>query len=71
MNYVITSTPTQEMVDNSFETSLDTLRWNNEETKCIFKYEGSQPDCFSELTEYTYEEIMIELAKEEWQPGDM
>tara|TARA_R100000008_G_scaffold12560_1_gene6272 strand:+ start:3891 stop:4136 length:246 start_codon:yes stop_codon:yes gene_type:complete len=56
----------QEMVDNTIQTSVDTLRKNNDNTKAILKYEGNKPTCLYGMTAYTHGQILIELAKSEW-----
>lgn len=52
------------------ETSADTVRKSVDGTKTFVKWEGSMPECVSELTTkegpYTYEEILEILATEEW-----
>jgi len=55
------------------ETSADTVRKSVDGTKTFVKWEGSMPECVSELTTkegpYTYEEILEILATEEWTPS--
>ena len=48
------------------EYSADMLRYNNDNTKTLVKYEGSQPSFLNGKTTYTYSEILTELNKEEW-----
>ena len=50
------------------ETSADTLRYNNDESKTFVKYEGSQPSFLSGKTEYTHSQILAILNDEsgEW-----
>ena len=48
------------------ETSANTLRYNNDNSKTFVKYEGNQPSFLSGKTELTHEEILVELAKETW-----
>ena len=50
------------------ETSADTLRYNNDESKTFVKYEGSQPSFLSGKTEYNHSEILAILndADGEW-----
>lgn len=66
--YVIIEASDISSVDFSqvLETSANTLRYNNDETKTFVKYEGSQPSFLNGKTTYTYAEILTELAKEEW-----
>lgn len=67
--YVIIEPGDVSSVDFSqvLETSANTLRYNNDETKTFVKYEGSQPSFLNGKTTYTHAEILTELAKEEWQ----
>lgn len=52
------------------ETSAETIRKSVDETKTFVKWEGETPSCISTLTTsegpYTYEEILVILATEEW-----
>ena len=43
------------------ETSVDTLRYNNDESKTFVKYEGSQPSFLSGKTEYNHSQILAIL----------
>tara|TARA_B100000424_G_scaffold261749_1_gene247060 strand:- start:1157 stop:1402 length:246 start_codon:yes stop_codon:yes gene_type:complete len=56
----------EELVYYAIQTSVDSLRKSVDETKAILKYEGTQPSVFSGLQEYTHEEILNELQKEDW-----
>ena len=38
---------TDKMIDNSIQTSLDTLRKNSDNSKCILKWSGDTPSCFN------------------------
>ena len=40
------------------ERSADALRYSNDESKTIVKYEGSQPSSLSGKTEYTHSQIL-------------
>ena len=62
---------TQQMVDDCIETSLDTLRRNNINTKTILKFEGSKPASISSYTDYTHAEMLIELENVEWQSEEI
>ena len=57
------------------ETSPATLRWNVDPagTKTFVKFDSSAPTpSFLEgKTQYTYSEILAELAKPEWTPPDI
>tara|TARA_R100000458_G_scaffold59645_1_gene70933 strand:- start:46 stop:282 length:237 start_codon:yes stop_codon:yes gene_type:complete len=57
---------TDEMIANSIQSSLDTLRKSLDNTKAILKWDGDTPSCFDGLTTYNHSEILTELAKEEW-----
>ena len=48
------------------ETSASTLRYSIDGNKTFVKYKGSQPSFLSGKTEYSYTEILVELAKDEW-----
>ena len=45
------------------ETSASTLRYSIDGNKTFVKYKGSQPSFLSGKTEYSYTEILVELAK--------
>ena len=61
--YVIISKDDVSSVDFSqvFETSADTLLYNNDKSKTIVKYDGSQPSFLSGKTEYSHSEILAIL----------
>jgi hypothetical protein len=52
------------------ETSIDTVRKSVDGTKTFVKWDGVIPKCVADLTTkegpYTYEEILVILATEEW-----
>lgn len=52
------------------ETSIDTVRKSVDETKTFVKWDNDMPQCVSDLTTkegpYTYDEILVILATEEW-----
>ena len=48
------------------QTSVDTLRYNNDGTKTFVKFEGDTPSFLDGKTQYTNEEILTELGKSEW-----
>ena len=56
---------TDEMMSNTIQTSMDTLRKTIDGTKAILKWNGDTPSCFDGLTTYTHSEILTELAKSE------
>ena len=53
------------------ETSADTLRYNNDNTKTFVKYDGAQPSFLSGKTEYSYDDFVAILQDEkgEWYPS--
>lgn len=57
---------TDEMITNSIQSSLTTLRKSLDNTKAILKWDGDTPSCFDGLTTYTHSEILTELAKNTW-----
>ena len=67
--YVILTASEVSSVDFSkvLETSANTLRYNNDNSKTFVKYEGDQPSFLDSKTELTYTEIVTELARDEWQ----
>ncbi len=52
------------------ETSADTVRKSVNELKTFVKWDGTMPECISNLTTkegpYTYDEILAILATPEW-----
>ena len=68
--YVIINADEVSSVDFSqvMERSADALRYSNDESKTIVKYEGSQPSFLSGKTEYTHSQILAILNDEsgEW-----
>jgi len=70
--YVILEPSEVSSVDFSkvLEDSSNTLRYNNNNTKTFVKYTGDQPAFLNGKTELTYAEIMVELAKSEWQVAE-
>tara|TARA_R100001594_G_scaffold76120_1_gene110818 strand:- start:149 stop:385 length:237 start_codon:yes stop_codon:yes gene_type:complete len=57
---------TDEMIANSIQSSLTTLRKSLDNTKAILKWNGNTPSCFDGMTTYTHSEILTELAKNTW-----
>jgi len=53
-----------------YETSIDTVRKSVDGTKTFVKWDDVTPKCVADLTTkegpYTYEEILVILATEEW-----
>ena len=52
------------------ETSADTVRKSVDQTKTFVKWDGEMPTCVADLYTkegpYTYEEILVILATDEW-----
>jgi hypothetical protein len=52
------------------ETSIETVRKSVDETKTFVKWDNTMPECIVNLTTkegpYTYNEIIVILATEEW-----
>ena len=46
--------------------NADMLRYSNDNTKAIVKYDGNQPSFLNGKTTYTHEEILAEVAKAAW-----
>ena len=61
---------TDEMITNSIQSSLNTLRKSLDNTKAILKWNGDTPTCFDGLTTYNHSEILTELNKSEWTNND-
>ena len=61
--YVIINTSEINTVDFTqvLQTSEKTLRYNNDGSKFLLKYEGTQPLFLSGKTEYTHSEILAIL----------
>ena len=57
---------TDEMIDSSIQSSMDTLRKTLDGSKAILKFDGDTPSCFDGLTTYNHSEILEELAKSDW-----
>ena len=56
----------EKLVGNAIQSSVNSLRKSVDETKAILKWDGDTPSAFSGMSIYTHEEILIELAKEDW-----
>ena len=61
---------TDEMIENSIESSVDDLRKTNDGVKTFLKFEGNTPSCFDGMTTYTYSEILEELSTSDWVTSD-
>jgi hypothetical protein len=68
--YVIITSDDVSSVDFSQvqETSVDTLRWNNDKTKTFVKYVGDKPSFLNGKTEYTVDELLaiLDVVDGEW-----
>ena len=56
--------------DQVFETSAETLRYNNEETQTFVKYEGAKPRFLYGKDTYTHSQILDILAGSDWTPSE-
>mgnify|MGYP003110486064 CR=1 FL=1 len=65
--YVIITSEDVSNVDFSEvqETSIDTLRWNKDNTKTFVKYEGYKPKFLYGKTDYSYNQIQAILNDNE------
>ena len=72
MKYTIILTEEVSNVDFSqvLETSEDTLRYNNERSEALLKFEGETPSFLEGKTLYDYEGIMEILDSPEWTQDD-
>lgn len=61
---------TQAMLDVCVEDSVDNLRTSNDGLLAVLKWSGTNPPMFSGDTKYTHEEILVEMAKENWKSED-
>jgi len=52
--------------DQVFETSENTLRYNDEETQTFVKYEGAKPRFLYGKDTYTHSQILEILAGSDW-----
>jgi len=52
------------------ETSEDTLRYNNDRSLALLKFEGETPSFLEGKTTYDYEEIMQILDSPDWTQED-
>jgi len=58
---------TEDMVDSVFEMSMDTLRHSTlGEDRVVLKWIGIPPPLLVGYQQYTYSEILVEMAKPEW-----
>ena len=57
---------TSEMISNSLQTSVSTLRKSLDNSKAILKWDGDTPSCFDGITTYNHSQILTELASSDW-----
>lgn len=57
---------TDEMISNSLQTSVSTLRKSLDNSKAILKWDGDTPSCFDGITTYNHSQILTELASSDW-----
>ena len=57
---------TDEMISNSLQTSVSTLRKSLDNSKAILKWDGDTPSCFDGITTYNHSQILTELAGSDW-----
>jgi len=69
---ILTASEAEDIIFSQvLESSADTLRWNNDETKTFVKYVvGSKPSFLSGKTALTHSQVITELAKDEWNPEE-
>ena len=67
--YVILTASEVSSIDFSKvkEDSVNTLRYNNDNTKTFVKFAGNTPSFLDGKTQYTNSEMLDILAEEEWQ----
>ena len=67
-NFVILTAEEAEGINYSqvLVTSADTLRWNEDNTKTVIKYEGSKPSFLYGKDVLTHSQVLTELEKSEW-----
>ena len=61
---------TDEMIEKSNQTSMDTLRKSLDGSKAILKWDGDTPSCFDGMTTYSHLEILEILNGSEWTEGE-
>ena len=68
MKYTILNTEQLNTVNFNqvLETSQHTLRYNNEKTKFVLKFEGNTPSFLEDETLYDYDGIMQILNSPDW-----
>jgi len=56
----------QELVDNSMQSSVNTLRKSLDNSKAILKWDGDTPEIFNGMTTYSHSEIQTILRGDDW-----
>tara|TARA_R100000329_G_scaffold45148_1_gene42287 strand:+ start:2181 stop:2405 length:225 start_codon:yes stop_codon:yes gene_type:complete len=72
MNYTILNTEELDSVnfDEVLETSANTLRYNNTNTKFLLKFKGDTPAFLDNKVLYDYSDIMEILNSPDWTHND-
>lgn len=72
MKYTILNTEELNSVnfDEVLETSQNTLRYNNQKTKFVLKFEGNTPSFLVDKQLYDYDGIMQILNSPDWTQED-
>ena len=72
MKYVLILAEQVQSVDFNqvLETSEETLRYNNDRSLALLKFEGDTPSFLEGKTTYDYEQIMEILDSPEWTQED-
>ena len=71
MKYVILPTSFKDSVNFSLVVeSADTVRYNNDQSSFLVKFEGDTPDFLNVFDQYTYAEIKVILNSPAWTSED-
>ena len=57
---------TDEMISNSLQTSVSTLRKSLDNSNAFLKWVGDTRSCFDGITTYNHSQILTELARSDW-----
>lgn len=77
LNYIIFNTSELPLIDfqDVKESSEQTVRKSLDGTKTFVKWEGTTPDCVSNLSSkqgpYSHSEILLILAGSDWSPAKL
>ena len=68
IKYVIINASEVSNIDFSqvLQSSVDTLRYNNDRNKTLVKFTGTTPSFLTGKTQYNHSQIMAELQEDEW-----